>query len=176
MSKRNQSLDPAVIPQQMAFGQSSRGQFSPHEAAAEHWHEVYRLTRELRQRPKGRGTQVWARERIRPERKQQQKHSRAQQKHSRAQQNKQQELLPQHLELPELEFTKPQRKDLAAIRERATMPYRLTDLKLGEPARNQNRFDEADNESDCRQAGRAICRHLIAALRIQHAEEQRQQN
>lgn len=169
MSERNQTLDPAVIPQQMAFGQSSRGQFSPHEAAAEHWHEVYRLTRELRQRPKGRGKQVWARERIRPERQQQQKRS-------RAQPNKQQELLPQHPELPELEFTKPQRKDLAAIRERATMPYRLTDLKLGEPARNQNRFDEADNESDSRQAGRAICRHLIAALRIQHAEEQRQQS
>ena len=169
MSKRSQGLNPAVIPQQMAFGQSSRGKFSPHEAVAEHWHEVYRLTRALRKRPKWRGKQVWERERIQSERQRQRKHS-------RAQQSKQQELLLEHPELPELKFTRPQRKDLVAIRERATTRYQLTGLKLGEPARNQNRFDEADKEGDSRHAGSAICRHLIAALLIQHAEEQRQQS
>lgn len=159
MNSRNQSQNPEATPQQLAFGQSSRAQCSPEEAAAEHWQEVYRLAKKLRHGRKKRGGQAWARKRVQ----------------TKQRQNKQQELIPQPPELPEFEFTKPDTKDLAAIREREKRPYRFTDLRLSKPARNQYCFDDGDSEGDAAQAGRAICRHLIAALRIQHAEEQNQQ-
>ncbi|MDG1704386.1 MAG: hypothetical protein P8I46_09230 [Pseudomonadales bacterium] len=82
--------------------------------------------------------------------------------------------MPQHPALPELEFTTPHTKDLRAMKERDTGSYRLTNLRLSEPARNHHLYDETIRQGDSSQAGRAICRHLIAALRIQHAEEQQQ--
>lgn len=179
MSIHNRHQDLKTAPRQLAFGQSSRGQFSPEEAAAEHWQEVYRLTKELRQRPKRRDRKAWARKRVqsakRQGRPQDGQQSTEQNGEQNGEQNRQQELLPQHPALPELEFTTPQTKDLRAMNKRDMRPYRFTDPRFSEPARNHHFYEETRNPSDSRQAGRAICRHLIAALRIQHAEEQQQQ-
>jgi hypothetical protein len=182
MNYRNQHQNFETGPRQLAFGQTSRAQFSPEEAAAEHWQEVYRLAKELRQRPKRRDRQAWAHKRVqstkRQGRHQDGQHITEQYKaRDRAQnreQNRQQELLPQHPALPELEFTKPHTKDLRAMKERDAGSYRFTDLRLSEAARNHHLYDETISQGDSSQAGRAICRHLIAALRIEHAEEQQQ--
>ena len=182
MSDCNQHQNFETGPRQLAFGQSSRAPFNPEEAAAEHWQEVYRLAKELRQRPKRRDRKAWARQRFQSA-KRQGRHQdgqhiteqyRARNRAQNREQNRQQELLPQHPALPELEFTTPHTKDLRAMKERDTGSYRLTNLRLSEPARNHHLYDETIRQGDSSQAGRAICRHLIAALRIQHAEEQQQ--
>ena len=182
MSDCNQHQNFETGPRQLAFGQSSRAPFNPEEAAAEHWQEVYRLAKELRQRPKRRDRKAWARQRVQSA-KRQGRHQdgqhiteqyRARNRAQNREQNRQQELLPQHPALPELEFTTPHTKDLRAMKERDTGSYRLTNLRLSEPARNHHLYDETIRQGDSSQAGRAICRHLIAALRIQHAEEQQQ--
>ena len=182
MSDCNQHQNFETGPRQLAFGQTSRAPFSPEEAAAEHWQEVYRLAKELRQRPKRRDRKAWARQRVQSA-KRQGRHQdgqhiteqyRARNRAQNREQNRQQELLPQHPALPELEFTTPHTKDLRAMKERDTGSYRLTNLRLSEPARNHHLYDETIRQGDSSQAGRAICRHLIAALRIQHAEEQQQ--
>jgi hypothetical protein len=182
MSDCNQHQNFETGPRQLAFGQTSRAPFSPEEAAAEHWQEVYRLAKELRQRPKRRDRKAWARQRVQSA-KRQGRHQdgqhiteqyRARNRAQNREQNRQQELLPQHPALPELEFTMPHTKDLRAMKERDTWSYRLTNLRLSEPARNHHLYDETIRQGDSSQAGRAICRHLIAALRIQHAEEQQQ--
>ena len=182
MSDCNQHQNFETGPRQLAFGQTSRAPFSPEEAAAEHWQEVYRLAKELRQRPKRRDRKAWARQRVQSA-KRQGRHQdgqhiteqyRARNRAQNREQNGQQELLPQHPALPELEFTTPHTKDLRAMKERDTGSYRLTNLRLSEPARNHHLYDETIRQGDSSQAGRAICRHLIAALRIQHAEEQQQ--
>ena len=183
----NQHQNLETGPRQLAFGQTSRAPFSPEEAAAEHWQEVYRLAKELRQRPKRRDRKAWARQRVQSAKRQgwhqQGRHQdgqhiteqyRARNRAQNREQNRQQELLPQHPALPELEFTTPHTKDLRAMKERDTGSYRLTNLRLSEPARNHHLYDETIRQGDSSQAGRAICRHLIAALRIQHAEEQQQ--
>jgi hypothetical protein len=171
MKHRNQHRNLESAPRQLAFGQSSRVQLSPEEAAAEHWHEVYRLAKELRQRPKRRGRKAWAPKGIQTRKRQ----GRQQDAKQNKQQNRQQELLPQQPTLPELQFTKPQAKDLRVMNTQDMSPYRFTDLRLSATARNHHLYDETVNSGDSSQAGRAICRHLIAALRIQHAEEQQQQ-
>lgn len=182
MSDCNQHQNFETGPRQLAFGQTSRAPFNPEEAAAEHWQEVYRLAKELRQRPKRRDRKAWARQRVQSA-KRQGRHQdgqhiteqyRARNRAQNREQNRQQELLPQHPALPELEFTTPHTKDLRAMKERDTGSYRLTNLRLSEPARNHHLYDETIRQGDSSQAGRAICRHLIAALRIQHAEEQQQ--
>ena len=182
MSDYNQHQNFETGPRQLAFGQTSRAPFSPEEAAAEHWQEVYRLAKELRQRPKRRDRKAWARQRVQSA-KRQGRHQdgqhiteqyRARNRAQNREQNRQQELLPQHPALPELEFTMPHTKDLRAMKERDIGSYRLTNLRLSEPARNHHLYDETIRQGDSSQAGRAICRHLIAALRIQHAEEQQQ--
>ena len=182
MSDCNQHQNFETGPRQLAFGQTSRAPFNPEEAAAEHWQEVYRLAKELRQRPKRRDRKAWARQRVQSA-KRQGRHQdgqhiteqyRARNRAQNREQNRQQELLPQHPALPELEFTMPHTKDLRAMKERDIGSYRLTNLRLSEPARNHHLYDETIRQGDSSQAGRAICRHLIAALRIQHAEEQQQ--
>ena len=155
MSASNPNQQPVIAPLQLAFGQSFRTPLKPAEAAAKHWQEVYRLTKKLRHRPKKRGVRAGA--------------------HKRVQTQKQQQLIPQHPELPEFEFTKPATNELAAMKVPDKRQYRFADLGLNESESNQDRFSEAIHGADSSRAGRAICRHLIAALRIQHAEEQNQQ-
>lgn len=149
----------------------------PQEAAAEHWRAVYRLTRELRYRPaktralggsatgnsasrglkslatashqqaKGQGTKGQRRS------EQQSPQQRTDQETKR-----QQELLWQLPEVPEVPKLE---------------PCGLAELsRFDKAASNQSLFHQAASLADETQTGRAICRHLIAALRIQHAAEE----
>ena len=171
------SKEPMKEPMQLALGQEFQVQPCPQEAAAEHWRAVYRLTRELRYRPaktralggsatdnsasrglkslatashqqaKGQGTKGQRRS------EQQSPQQRTDQETKR-----QQELLWQLPEVPEVPKLE---------------PCGLAELsRFDKAASNQSLFHQAASLADETQTGRAICRHLIAALRIQHAAEE----
>ena len=184
------SKEPTKEPMQLALGQEFQVQPCPQEAAAEHWRAVYRLTRELRYRPKktralggsatgnsasrglkslvttshqqakGQGTKG---QETKGQGTKGQRRSEQQSPQQRTDQEtkRQQELLWQLPEVPEV----PEVPKLE--------PYGLAELsRFDKAASNQSLFDQAASLADETQTGRAICRHLIAALRIQHAAEE----
>ncbi len=162
------------MPMQLALGQEFQVQPCPQEAAAEHWRAVYRLTRELRYRPKktralggsatgnsaSRGLKSVAtasHQQAKGQGTKGQRRSEQQPPQQRTDQEtkRQQELLWQVPEVPKLE------------------PCRLAELsRFDKAASNQSLSDQAASLADETQTGQAICRHLIAALRIQHAAEE----
>lgn len=157
---------------QLALGQEFQVQPCPQEAAAEHWRAVYRLTRELRHRPKktralggpangnsaSRGLKSVAKASHQQVQGQQVK---GQQQRTDQQLKRQQELLwqlPEVLEVPKVPKLEP-----CGLEEIS---------RFDKAASNQSLFDQAAGLADETQTGRAICRHLIAALRIQQAAEE----
>ena len=156
----------ALPPQQLAFGQSLAHLSAPAEEAAAHWQAVYRLTKALRYPSKTKRRRSRARAKVDDG-----------------------NLVPTHSEhpqLPEFEFSAPpDKKDLdlfsdgslisqpsigagsSIVQDTRQKPIHAPSCRQFSQGRTLEREPDAD-------AGSIICRHLIAALRIEYAQSQEQ--